>query len=676
MTLTNENDGLIVHGHESGVAAELRELLRHVERPRALSIRSDHRASIRVAAERVMAQLGGTSDLILTIALAGGSGVGKSTIVNALAGATIAEAAEQRPCTMRPTIYHHRDVPDGGLPNDLAAAARQVMHDRPELRFKVVVDTPDLDTFATQNRAGTRAMLKAAGLVLYVFTPEKYWDERVWSVIREEQRFSACLAILNKSDTVSQVALDRAAEEIRRRFAELGKPDIAVLRVAAARHVPSPDGKLLSVNPAMLDEFATLRAYIEHELHEGDIARMRREQRLRVVENLRAELVRALPPDVEGSLATLCQVAEQEADAASESLALGLTDTFLALETDLKPLVEVRRHRLFSGPFRVWLSLGDFLSYSVPRLVRRLRSGVSPSNDDDAILSFESIERVEQADRASASHMRDEVFRAGLPVDRFRGISGEPTADGIPALILREVRNRFDAAAATCPQRVRWVARIASAIGGLIPLALAAYALCAVLWRLGTGQPTAGMDMLGMVLSLTILAYIVLHSLTVAALVGTSPPATHSLGRQSTRSVLARRYTGWANQLRRDVEADFEAILGPLAALEALAHAPMAAIAFVPSSVNAEVATSELSPPAIVTRTSTEDVAADSVTSPDAIDLSPELGDTPAFAPAVSAASETTKSVEPRPSLRPAEIFRQAVERHAAKSAETAPSGQ
>src|SRR5205823_2193228 len=133
--------------------------------------------------------------------LAGCSGAGKSTLINALAGATIAEAAERRPCTMQTKVYHHAAVPGGGLPGALAAEALFVAHDRPELFAKVIVDTPDLDTFATQNRAATKALLKAAGLVIYVFSPERYAEERAWSVIREEQRFSACLAVLNKADT-------------------------------------------------------------------------------------------------------------------------------------------------------------------------------------------------------------------------------------------------------------------------------------------------------------------------------------------------------------------------------------------------------------------------------------------------------------------------------------------
>ncbi len=45
-------------------------------------------------------------DDVLVVALVGGSGVGKSTLLNALAGDELAETSEYRPCTAVPTIYH------------------------------------------------------------------------------------------------------------------------------------------------------------------------------------------------------------------------------------------------------------------------------------------------------------------------------------------------------------------------------------------------------------------------------------------------------------------------------------------------------------------------------------------------------------------------------------------
>ena len=647
------------------VALALRQFRERVENPRALSLRVDQRAALEQAADRVAAQLGSDAECVLTIALAGGSGVGKSTIINALATTLIAEAAEQRPCTMQATIYHHRDVPQGGLPPDLVTQARTVIHDRPELRQKVVVDTPDLDTFATQNRAATRAMLKAAGLVLYVFTPEKYWDERAWSVIREEQRFSSCLALLNKADTVPVAALDRAAEEIRRRFAELGKPDIAVLRIAAARHVPGTDGRAAPSDTPVIDEFTTLRAYIEHELHEGDIARMRRDQRLRVVEHLESELQNAVPRDLETKLDGLASLARAQADAAAERLAPTLADAFMSLEAELRPLITLRRHQMFTGPFRIWLALGDFFGGTLPRLARRLRGLGQAEEAGESLLGFTTLEHIEQCDRAASGALRDAVFQGGLPVERWRAIAGEPHVDSIPATLQNEVRHRFEAAASHAPKRVRWVARATSAVGAAIPVLLSAYALFSIVWNMAHARPFASIDALGTVLALTFLSYVVLHSITTLALIGTQPAPIQDLGKQSIRAVLERRYGGWVSRVQSELTEDLEALRAPLATLHVLASATPRAVAYVPRAAAPKLpdpAPLPQSPSPEASQTlalpAPDDHAAEPAAPPDVADHAPEPAAPPEQTPA-------------RPSLRPAELFRQAVERHAGRSSET-----
>src|ERR671924_980009 len=269
------------------VETALARLLETVKTPRALLLQAEDQVALEQAVARTRAQLLGTPEPVLTVALAGGTGAGKSTLINALAGAAIAETSPRRPTTTTICVYHHHEVASGGLPIELAGEAAFVPHDRPELRSKVLIDTPDLDSYATQHRATTRALLKAAGLVLYVFSPQNYRDERTWSVLREEKRFSACAAVLNKVDLVTPEELAQITEDLRHAFARAGLPEIRIFRTVATAH-----GAGESATPprrAVGNDMAALRAFLERELHASEIAQMLRRQRACVLAHMRAE---------------------------------------------------------------------------------------------------------------------------------------------------------------------------------------------------------------------------------------------------------------------------------------------------------------------------------------------------------------------------------------------------
>src|SRR5947207_2837200 len=81
---------------------------------------------------------------LLVIMLMGGTGVGKSTLLNALAGGSIAQASFARPTTRDPVVYYHESVRTDRLDPALQHC-RLAPHDRPTLEQKILVDTPDID---------------------------------------------------------------------------------------------------------------------------------------------------------------------------------------------------------------------------------------------------------------------------------------------------------------------------------------------------------------------------------------------------------------------------------------------------------------------------------------------------------------------------------------------------
>jgi hypothetical protein len=136
---------------------------------------------------------------LLVVMLMGGTGVGKSTLLNALAGGKIAQASFHRPTTRDPIVYYH----EGVRPDRLDPALRHcrlVPHDRPALDQKVIVDTPDLDSTDLANRDKTLRLLPIADVILYVGSQEKYHDRLIWNEFRQQRQRRAFAFVINKWD--------------------------------------------------------------------------------------------------------------------------------------------------------------------------------------------------------------------------------------------------------------------------------------------------------------------------------------------------------------------------------------------------------------------------------------------------------------------------------------------
>lgn len=120
----------------------------------------------------------------LVVATLGGTGTGKSTLINALAGDDVTDAGRQRPTTRQPILICRPGITPELL-GISAASVHVVQRELPALRDLVLVDCPDPDTTeeveadAGTNLARLRDILPHCDVLLVASTQQKYRSSRV-----------------------------------------------------------------------------------------------------------------------------------------------------------------------------------------------------------------------------------------------------------------------------------------------------------------------------------------------------------------------------------------------------------------------------------------------------------------------------------------------------------------
>jgi len=118
----------------------------------------------------------------IVVATFGGTGTGKSTLVNALVGQEVSQSGRQRPTTTMPILLVHPDFETNALGLDLSQFQIKKI-DTPMLRDLVLIDCPDPDTSegadTGSNLARLRAILPHCDVLLYVSTQQKYRSARI-----------------------------------------------------------------------------------------------------------------------------------------------------------------------------------------------------------------------------------------------------------------------------------------------------------------------------------------------------------------------------------------------------------------------------------------------------------------------------------------------------------------
>ena len=219
----------------------LAALLEAADAAQALGIDTE---TVRAAHADAVRRMGFPGDAYV-LAFVGGTGVGKSSLLNALAGETVSPASVRRPTTSVPVAWVPAAERTALEPLLAWLGVDEVReHGATDLGPVAILDLPDMDSVALEHRARVEAILPRVDAVAWVTDPEKYHDAalhddflRAWV-----GRLARQVVIVNKADRLGaddgrRIRRDLEADLGPARSA-MGGSSVEVLLTSAA---PTPD---------------------------------------------------------------------------------------------------------------------------------------------------------------------------------------------------------------------------------------------------------------------------------------------------------------------------------------------------------------------------------------------------------------------------------------------------
>jgi energy-coupling factor transporter ATP-binding protein EcfA2 len=145
---------------------------------------------------------------VTVVGLLGGTGAGKSSLLNALAGDEVSAAGAMRPTTARPLAWIPSDA-DPALDAllDMLGIHERVHHG--DIAPLAILDLPDIDSLVTDHRRLVFDVLPYLDVALWVLDPEKYHDrtlhDLVRSLLNHQSTFRFVLNQIDRLDPADQV---------------------------------------------------------------------------------------------------------------------------------------------------------------------------------------------------------------------------------------------------------------------------------------------------------------------------------------------------------------------------------------------------------------------------------------------------------------------------------------
>ena len=189
----------------------------------------------------------GAPDAPIVAAIVGPSGVGKSTLLNSIAGSRVSPTGVVRPTTLAPLVWADELQPDeywaefsDRVATRLGDRVRSVMAASHMTEHLTVIDTPALEPDGGFEVAAQAVAL--SDLCIFVTSPTRYADGRAWGFLRRAKRRGIpILFVLNRLPShieEQQAILDDFATRLYNREL-LAAPDASLLFALAEDEISS-----------------------------------------------------------------------------------------------------------------------------------------------------------------------------------------------------------------------------------------------------------------------------------------------------------------------------------------------------------------------------------------------------------------------------------------------------
>ena len=173
----------------------------------------------------------------VVVALAGATGSGKSSLLNALARENIAEVGLRRPTTGQPVAAVWGPHGAGPLLDWLGVDTRWTGSGSGALPAGLVlIDLPDHDSVVAEHRLRADRLLERVDLFVWVTDPQKYADAALHGPYLRAYHGHAAVTVLvlNQTDRLTQAETDLCVADLRRLAIADGLGRVPVLPVSAA----------------------------------------------------------------------------------------------------------------------------------------------------------------------------------------------------------------------------------------------------------------------------------------------------------------------------------------------------------------------------------------------------------------------------------------------------------